>query len=527
MVYNGIPSAFKERGNRIQRGNPKWRVKLLPRSIEGPKRYYEFGSETKLIQFDAILEVSSNVYMSNIVSTLDVSLVPIEDWLSSESSMRLVVGDYVEVESFDLEGKWVPVFAGTISRVARVKDVESREGAPALVRSVRMTCKGLGAVWENTSLQFQSFGIDTKGRDLSKLTVIQAIAAVNDISVSQALKDSKLPKYDVNTLIKTLAKGLLKVSINFGNGVEPRPFKVNKDNWYYGESLYDRILVETSDAGGFLFGDESDFGIRGQVLSNQFLQASGTPWSALSQYVFGLTDELYMDWVFQNEEWVPALVMKRRPYSVESMAKLLRAYPYTGYTENFSEVFGSTDPDTWPTDQGITVISSEDIIDEDIGFSEDDVQNTIWLMPEDSLFPKSFLPWLYKKVAIHEESIAQFGFRILTGNVPYRIPGDPVGTKDLMLELATELLRWYCRADLFASGTITVAQRPGARIGTPLYITDRNEVFYIEGVSQNWRTKQKHLTTFNVVRGHRIAEANSPEALYAVGQYDLEPTEIT
>lgn len=160
------------------------------------------------------------------------------------------------------------------------------------------------------------------------------------------------------------------------------------------------------------------------------------------------------------------------------------------------------------------IIKSSDIQNEHVGLSDNDQFNffTIsvanmalaqgsqkFMLLQDGLMPV-FVP----------ESIRRYGLRMKDITTKFMHQGGKVfGGKSAMSFMIRSLLchdMWYQHQPWYRAGTMVVRPMPKARVGMALDVMDRDESFYIEGVSHSWNRNPgtgagRLITTLTVTRG--------------------------
>jgi hypothetical protein len=168
----------------------------------------------------------------------------------------------------------------------------------------------------------------------------------------------------------------------------------------------------------------------------------------------------------------------------------------------------------------VHVISIKDIVQEDVGRSDQDTVNLIELY-SDGVFGKhmKFLTQDAQPI-VNPISIARNGLRVRTYNTKFaRFSKKHQGSKGGVDNFSTrrKLIRWVLMLDHwyqhnveYLNGNMTLRAFPEIRVGQRLDIYERRESYYIESVTQSWSYPNPLLTTVTLSRGQR----NDPFPVY-------------
>lgn len=161
-------------------------------------------------------------------------------------------------------------------------------------------------------------------------------------------------------------------------------------------------------------------------------------------------------------------------------------------------------------------IQTSDIFAETLGLADNDHVNFFMISQASIPIATSLQKFVLMLDGIipmyHSESIRRHGLRLREMATKYMSTGaGKIDNKDALDFLVRTLLlqdQWYQHQPYYRAGTISCKPVPKARVGMVLDVTgaDRDEVFYIEGVSQKWSRAAESgagrlYSAFTVTRG--------------------------
>ena len=162
----------------------------------------------------------------------------------------------------------------------------------------------------------------------------------------------------------------------------------------------------------------------------------------------------------------------------------------------------------------VVVIKNTDVTQSALGRSDEDVVNVL------QLYANSPTPTVQYRDQIgnfcpilNHISIARHGFRVREVNTSFAnlVKNDGTAFRRKNLVRWQMLMdHWYQHNIEYLTGTISLRGRPDIRCGYRIDWEDRNESYYIEGVSHSWQYPGPLETTVEVSRGQR----NDPFPVY-------------
>ena len=171
-------------------------------------------------------------------------------------------------------------------------------------------------------------------------------------------------------------------------------------------------------------------------------------------------------------------------------------------------------------------IRNTDVVSSQIGRSDEDLFNLFQLTPQGSAnILEQFRSVLTNfSPVLNQISVARNGLRVWEGQTQFAnyspndgclrsnrggSPDNPAVRRNLV-RWQLLLDHWYQHNAEYLNGTIAMRGRPEIRVGYRLDWLDRNESYYVEGVTQQWQYPGPLQTTVNVTRGQR----NDPFPVY-------------
>jgi len=316
--------------------------------------------------------------------------------------------------------------------------------------------------------------------------------------------------------------------------------------------------------------------IDGSILSPQIWSSQGPLWSIMNSWSNDMVNELFCDLrpVGENENFdlqtggyarrpdllkentgvtmVPAIVMREYPFStVEGVKptgsiilpgqKKLGPIALGGFGDEavFAKGIGKTGRQVSKIEalnplaaSGVKAqkhldtfaISIQDITNESIGRSDNDVVNLLEAYADTGIGEAAKYMFQDLIPICNPISVVRDGLRVRSYTTKFArwptqlkmIEGvDGPGSRFQTIRWAMLLDHWYQHNREYLNGTFNLRAFPELRVGYRLDIKERNESYYIEAVSQNWKIDQSGTmltTTVAVSRGQR----NNPLPVYVM-----------
>ncbi len=238
----------------------------------------------------------------------------------------------------------------------------------------------------------------------------------------------------------------------------------------------------------------------------------GSAWNYMNGFQHDPFYELFLDTRTDYMELVPNTVVEKESFGRgefegvfgDDDAKVVLFFRQTPFDQE--------DWDTLETHN----IEEEDIIEEDISRSDHDNYNMFHATPVLVAFDEV----KYAQAVIPEfssENILKYGISMLEKNVAGLPTGDDSGIK-FGRELSAKLKEWYWRNIWFRNGSFIIRGNGKIKIGHRVFDKESNDVFYIEGVSNNFVNFGSWKTTLSVTRGQEMGKIEKKEIVK-----DIEP----
>jgi len=174
----------------------------------------------------------------------------------------------------------------------------------------------------------------------------------------------------------------------------------------------------------------------------------------------------------------------------------------------------------------VAAIGVQDIVQESIGRSDEDIVNLIEVYSDIGIGAHSRFFSQDVQPAANPISIARNGLRVQTVSTKYarwptsKYKADQGGVDHHMsrfqtIRWALLLDHWYQHNGEYLNGSITTRAFPEIRIGYRLDIIERRESYYVEGTNHNWSLKDNGAvltSAFTLSRGQR----NDPFPVYVL-----------
>ncbi|WP_308722507.1 LysM peptidoglycan-binding domain-containing protein [Paenibacillus polysaccharolyticus] len=244
----------------------------------------------------------------------------------------------------------------------------------------------------------------------------------------------------------------------------------------------------------------------------------GSLWNLMERTSSKPFTELFIDVREPLEAWNPGNNPRVVNETIEQSSDQSKAkfpkgegyYPFPrfpfGKDNSVVSVFLRNTPfskDAWDKLQ-IHVVTAEDVIDEDLSYSDDEHYNLFWAGTTINPFGidlKRVAPPVMNKSAVERYGLSPLEVEIEGLAMDPSKPEDTIKLELMSKAYTLKLKEWFENNHKFLNGSMTVRGKGGYKIGQRLQASGIMKEFYIESVTQTFNVFEGWTTTLQLTRG--------------------------